>query len=84
MNWVPFHSDDEDIRGPEPTINSISFGQTRIFTIKNKTTSEALDLKLKSGSLLIMGKKTQSFWLHGILRDKNVTGGRINLTFREV
>ncbi len=83
LNWIPFHADDEDILGPEPTIFSISIGHPRVFTMLHKVTNHKIECKLDSGSLLIMCGETQLHWLHAVLQDSQVTEGRINLTFRK-
>ena len=78
------HSDDEPELGPEPLIASLSFGATRTFILKHKRGKRQLKLDLTSGSLLIMAKKTQSNYLHGINKTRRALGPRVNLTFRKI
>ncbi len=78
------HSDDEAELGPEPVIASVSFGATRTFILKHKRTKQTLKIDLTSGSLLLMAKKLQSNYLHGINKTSRAVGPRINLTFRKI
>lgn len=81
-----FHSDDERELGPEPTIASLTFGATRTFILKHKINSEIplVKIPLEAGSVLLMRGVTQRFWKHGILKQKERCGPRINLTFRTI
>lgn len=79
-----FHSDDERELGPEPAIASLSLGATRVFRLKHKT-DRALPVQkiaLESGTLLLMKGLTQHKWKHGINKQSEACGPRINLTFR--
>ncbi len=76
------HSDDEAELGPQPVIASVSFGATRTFILKHKTSKATLKLDLPSGSLLLMSGDTQRNWLHGINKSSRALGPRVNLTFR--
>lgn len=78
------HSDDEPELGPEPAIASLSFGATRAFILRHKTTKESLKLALTDGSLLFMAGRTQACWTHGINKTARPTGARVNLTFRKI
>jgi alkylated DNA repair dioxygenase AlkB len=78
------HSDDEPELGPEPAIASVSFGATRTFVLKHKTTKRVLKLDLTSGSMLLMAGTLQSHWQHGINKLSRDTGPRVNLTFRNI
>jgi len=81
-----FHSDDEPSLGLEPTIASLSYGETRTLIFKHKKLKE-LERKrvpLTSGSLLLMRGATQRNWAHGIERETRPCGPRINLTFRNI
>jgi len=81
---VSWHSDDEKCLGNEPNIASLSLGAERNFSFKHKTTEQTTSIFLEHGSLLIMKDKTQSNWLHSILKTKKVTRPRISLTFRKM
>jgi len=78
------HSDDEPELGPAPAIASVSFGATRNFILRHKTTKETLKLPLVDGSLLFMGGALQAHWLHGINKTSRTIGARLNLTFRKI
>lgn len=63
MGW---HSDDEPAfmaeRGLETVIASLSFGATRKFSFKHKTTAQKVDLQLQRGQLIVMRGQTQQYW----------------------
>jgi len=52
--------------------------------MKHKTnhTLPKLEFLLEHGSLLVMSKKTQQFWLHTVPKELKVKETRFNLTFR--
>lgn len=81
MGW---HSDNEPELGRQPTIASVSLGDTRVFLFKHKVRKD-LGIKkipLSHGSLLVMAGDTQIFWQHAINRESKFAGSRVNLTFR--
>lgn len=80
------HSDDEPALGPDPTIASVSLGETRtlIFRSRRQTPPLTRKLRLESGSLLIMAGGAQRHWKHGIEKQAAPCGPRINLTFRNI
>jgi alkylated DNA repair dioxygenase AlkB len=78
------HSDDEPELGPEPAIASLSFGATRHFILRHKSSKETLKLPLTDGSLLFMAGTMQANWMHGINKTAKPLGPRINLTFRNI
>jgi alkylated DNA repair dioxygenase AlkB len=77
-----FHSDDEAELGAEPAIASLSFGATRTFILKHKRLPKTVKLDLTDGSLLLMAGRLQHCWRHGINKQGQPCGPRINLTFR--
>lgn len=88
---VAWHSDDEFVLGPEPTIASLTFGDTRNFELRKKpppeengdyTYTEHIKIPLAHGSLLLMEGASQTDWQHRIPREYHDKGPRINLTFR--
>lgn len=82
MGW---HSDDEKELGMNPTIASVSLGETRRFDIKHKQNKDLhYKIELTSGSLLIMKGAMQHHWVHQIPAQKKVKNPRINLTFRTI
>lgn len=81
-----FHSDDEKELGRDPVIASLTFGATRIFRMKHKT-DRALGVQkiaLESGTVLLMKGATQHHWKHGINKQTEPRGPRVNLTFRTI
>lgn len=78
------HSDDEPELGPQPVIASLSYGATRTFILRHKTSKRTVRFDLGDGSLLLMSGALQRHWLHGINKTAKPTGPRVNLTFRYV
>ena len=79
------HSDNEPEFGNNPTIASLSLGETRIFDLQRKDKSfPTIKLPLENGSVLVMAGDTQKYWNHGITKTKLNVGPRINLTFRNI
>ncbi len=81
MGW---HSDDEKTLVKNGSIASLSFGASRRFLFKHKTTKENISLLLENGSLLAMEGETQTYWLHNLPKTTKVNMPRINLTFRTI
>lgn len=81
MAW---HSDDETELVKHGSIASLSFGASRRFVLKHRTTQEKVEMLLNHGDLLEMRGATQSYWVHSIPKTKAVTEPRINLTFRQM
>ncbi len=80
-----WHADNEKELGVNPIIASVSLGAERFFHLKHNTDKEKrFKLKLKHGSLLIMGGATQHYWTHHIPKTARPIGSRINITFREI
>ena len=93
LNWyrdhrdsVAMHSDDERELGRTPVIASLSLGETRTFVLRHKTdrSHKPWRLPLTSGSLLVMKGPTQRCWQHGVPKQTNPCGARVNLTFRQI
>lgn len=80
------HSDDERELGPKPVIASLSLGEERTFLLKHKSRKDlkTLELALPAGSLLLMRGETQRYWQHGINKQRQTCGPRVNLTFRSI
>lgn len=81
---VGWHADNEPELGEHPFIVSLSFGATRPFAFRPKTSPNQGQRLLPSGTLLIMQPEFQHHWLHSVPVDDSQTEGRINLTFRLV
>jgi alkylated DNA repair dioxygenase AlkB len=80
------HSDDEHELGPQPAIASLSLGEARSLLLKHKSRKDlkTVKLALATGSLLLMQGETQRYWRHGINKQRQPCGPRINLTFRSI
>jgi alkylated DNA repair dioxygenase AlkB len=78
------HSDDEPGLGPQPAIASLSYGATRSFILRHKTSKRTLKFDLLEGNLLLMAGALQRHWLHGINKTAKPIGPRLNLTFRYI
>jgi alkylated DNA repair dioxygenase AlkB len=83
---VSWHSDDEPELGENPTVGSVSFGQTRPLQFRHKLRKDLskIDVQLTHGSLLLMTGQTQRFWQHQIPKTTRYLKPRINLTFRVI
>jgi alkylated DNA repair dioxygenase AlkB len=81
-----FHSDDEPELGKNPIIASLSLGAQRmlIFKHRRRKPHPPVRVPLPAGSLLLMKGETQNQWHHGINKQTQPCGPRINLTFRWV
>lgn len=81
LGW---HSDNEEINGPEPVIASVSLGAERFFDLRHRGTGETRRVLLPHGSLLVMSGVLQQRWVHQVPAMKKVRAPRVNLTFRLV
>jgi alkylated DNA repair dioxygenase AlkB len=78
---VGWHADNEPELGRRPVIASLSFGATRTFELRKRTTGKVGKLPLTSGSILVMRDTTQHDWVHRVPKEPG-SASRINLTFR--
>lgn len=79
---VAWHRDDIDRFGQDEIIASLSLGATRRFMFRPRHGGESLALDLPAGSLLLMGRGTQTHWEHCVPKTARPVGERLNLTFR--
>ena len=72
--------------GLDPVVATLSFGATRKFVLKRRSTRLAPNrsLDVEHGSLLVMGGTCQRHYVHGVPRQSAVSGERISLTFRHL
>jgi alkylated DNA repair dioxygenase AlkB len=83
MDSVGMHADDEP--GMCNVIGSLSLGATRTFKIRhNKQKKLKMEFAACHGSLILMGGTMQQCWKHGVDKEPEVEGERINLTFRRM
>jgi alkylated DNA repair dioxygenase AlkB len=95
--WKPdvisWHSDSEQDLVVDAPIASVSFGATRRFDLRPNARAnsrrmaapvqhEDVRTYLVSGSLFVMGRDTQRYYMHQVPEERTVEGGRVNLTFR--
>lgn len=98
-DFIPAHRDNEEIFGDNPTIVSLSFGETRTFimqrvkysfetplTTKLNKLEQHLNksIMLDSGTILIMAGSCQKYFIHQVPKDETCTDVRFNLTFRNI
>jgi alkylated DNA repair dioxygenase AlkB len=83
---VAWHSDKEHKIGKNPSIASVTFGQTRPFRFRHKADKAIgqIEIPLHHGTLLLMSGTTNTYWEHHIPKSAKEMLPRINLTFRRV
>ena len=83
---MSYHSDDEKELGLNPTIASVSLGDTRKFVLKHQRdqSQPKVEINLNVKSLLIMSGELQHHWVHKITKKTSSQNPRVNLTFRYI
>jgi alkylated DNA repair dioxygenase AlkB len=83
---VSWHSDKTQSENKDMNIASVTFGETRMFRLRHKFIKHQpqIEIPLHHGSLLLMARKTNSFWEHQVPKTAREVLPRINLTFRQV
>ena len=85
MDSNGWHSDNESELGNDPKIASVTLGEERFFHLKHrKIKNLKYKILLRHGSLLLMGEKSQTEWLHQIPKTNKKIKPRINLTYRYI
>ena len=79
---VAYHSDAIAF-GDTSIIPSISLGEERVFSLREKETGKVNDMVLKHGSLLVMKEGCQEYYEHSLPIDATYLKPSINLTFRK-
>jgi alkylated DNA repair dioxygenase AlkB len=80
---VSWHDDMDNIPGRNRMVGSVSFGEVRLFDIRNKADhSIKFSIPLEHGSYLLMKGDFQEHWQHRIAKSTKPMKARINLTFR--
>lgn len=81
---ITWHSDDEKMLKLMAPIASLSFGSERVFKMRHKSAKhKTIHVRLRRGSLLIMGGRCQQHWVHAVEKDEAITEPRVNATLRE-
>ncbi|CAF3457505.1 unnamed protein product [Rotaria sp. Silwood1] len=60
----------------------LSFGGERLLRLKHNESKITEDIHLKSGSLFVLGWKTNSIWKHSIVKTQRPCDRRVSLTYR--
>ncbi len=81
---VDWHSDDEQELGNQPTIASLSLGESRDFLFREKSSTHSDSVTISHGDLWLMRPDFQKYWQHAIGKETTSKDVRINLTFRKV
>ncbi len=82
IDYIPWHSDNENSIVENYPIVSLSFGASRPFLVKNETFQ--VSFVLSHGSLIVMSGHTQTYFKHSIPPDKALKEDRLNLSFRRM
>ena len=83
---VAWHADNEPHLGQNPSIASVSLGETRVFQLKHrlKKSLPRIDIELPGNSLLMMAGRIQHHWQHQVPKTRMTVDERISLTYRRV
>jgi alkylated DNA repair dioxygenase AlkB len=85
QDHLSWHSDNEPLYGPTPTIASISLGCKRDFIFReNANKTNKITYSLGHGDVLVMKGAVQQYWQHCVPKRKQCIGPRISLTFRTI
>lgn len=83
-NYIGPHSDDERGLDSKVGVVALSYGEERIFRIKNKNTKKTVvDVQTKHCHFLQMGGDFQKHYTHEIPIQKKIKGERYSFTFRK-
>lgn len=70
ISWL---TDAEKELGPNPTIASLNFGESRRFLLRrNDNHEDKIEIRLAHGDLLIMSGELQHFRLHSVPKQTNL------------
>lgn len=80
---VSWHDDQDNIPGRNQIVASVSFGQERMFDIREKKNHAVkYSIPLPNGSYLLMKGHFQDNWQHRIAKSAKHMKPRVSLTFR--
>jgi alkylated DNA repair dioxygenase AlkB len=85
---IGWHKDDEAEEEGKNMVASITVGAERLFQLKPngknwKFKGKEYSFPMPNGTLIAMMGDVQKNWIHSVPKDKNCTGYRVNLTFRQ-
>ena len=97
LDSIRAHRDNQTTFGDNPTVIGVSFGSERELVFKrilydplklnsikpDRENPHEIRLKLKSGSIFLMGGDIQKYYSHEIPKDPDADDVRYSLTFRE-
>lgn len=78
------HADNERELGPDPVVATLTLGAPRKFVLKARRGTHRAEYVLGDGSLLVMGGRCQSEYVHGVPKTRNPVPPRLSLTFRKI
>jgi alkylated DNA repair dioxygenase AlkB len=81
---IGFHTDKIKDISDGTLIAIISFGETRMLTLKKIDTEETDEVPLQSGDLFMLGWNTNQQYQHALLEHSTERGSRISLVFRDI
>lgn len=89
-SYIGWHADDEKQLGDRPYVVGVSLGEPRDFQLKPKdfvpkdfkSAELPINIKLESGSIVVMEHPTNDSWKHSVPKRSRVKNPRISLTFR--
>ena len=81
---IGYHHDKTPDFYPGAAVCTLSFGGTRNFSLKHQETHEKISMKLKDGSMFILGGETNKEYKHTITKTAGKCEARISLTFRRI
>lgn len=86
--YIPLHADNEEELKDNPTVFSISVGETRNMVVKKKYSDtddvKEVSFQLQPGTLIIMAGDMNKNWLHSVPKQNSAKNIRYNLTFRYI
>lgn len=78
------HADNERELGPDPVVATLTLGAPRKFILRARRGTHRVEYALGNGSLLVMGGRCQSEYVHGVPKTKQPVPPRLSLTFRRI
>nr|WP_255771350.1 alpha-ketoglutarate-dependent dioxygenase AlkB [Microbulbifer guangxiensis] len=81
MGW---HADNERELGEAPVVATVSLGEVRRLSFRERGGEGREAFDLPSGSLLLTSGAVQHHWQHQIAKSRRQLGARISLTFRYI
>lgn len=77
-----WHRDRISCRRPECIVPVLSLGATRRFLLRRKEGGRSVAVEVASGTLVVMGGRTQDDWVHAVPKEAGAIGRRISVNFQ--